>query len=496
MAATTLVLLIAAACGGDGDNGGGGGNGTLELPPAGEYQFNVEATMEIDLSDDLVSAAPLALQQSQTVDLSGTATFDFEPSGGTFNIPEFGISGTITIQGDDVPIQITENPDVPSTGTIDTELVSLMLSGVTTVQIGDDTTTWTVEVDLEGPPPQVVDGDISGFAVTSPDGWGPVPASDPTGYLPVFQIISLDINLEPIDSDTQPDAEGEEGDEADDVDEEQLSAEEEAYRLVVGPFGLTPQEYVNIRRFGDPRGDFIYSIFGTTPGLSEAQQDVLRVFAGIFDLDPVSSQGAFGNTVFPCDTLIDGRRTVCPDGAGPVPPGEVIVLAMVLDGDVPMEDPDHFYTYAAVFDADGDPANNFQYVDPYNWDYFQNTDLWYQLQWDPTVGQWQLFVSSFVDQIPQDVASNARVVIAGNVIVFFIPIDEFAVPRPAFRLTAFGHDGTFAPEASGGDVTGADPTEPLLELPAEAIVIDEVEDVAASDGGELVPVEPPEFTID
>ena len=38
MAATTLVLLMAAACGG---NGGDGGYGALELPPAGEYQFNV-----------------------------------------------------------------------------------------------------------------------------------------------------------------------------------------------------------------------------------------------------------------------------------------------------------------------------------------------------------------------------------------------------------------------------------------------------------------------
>ncbi len=237
---------------------------------------------------------------------------------------------------------------------------------------------------------------------------------------------------------------------------------------------MTPEEFVNIRRFGDPRGDLIYSIFGTTAGLTEAQQDVLRVFAGIFDLAPDANKAAFGNTAFPCDSLVDGRRTVCPDGAGAVPPGEVVMLAMVLDGDVPMDDPDHFYTYSAVFDADGDPANNFQYVDPYNWDYFQNTDLWYQLDWDPTVGQWQLFVSSFVDQMPQDVASNARVVIDGNVIVFFIPVGEFGVPRPDYRLTAFGHDGTYAPEASGGDVIGADPTEPLLELPAEAIVIEEV----------------------
>ena len=479
MAATTLVLLIAAACGGDGDNGGDGGSGALVLPPAGEYQFNVEATLEIVFSEESVSAVAVGQLQSQTVDLSGTATIDFGPSGATFNIPQFGISGTITIQGEDVAIQITENPDVPSTGEFTPDdtffdlFLEVELANAATIVVRNED---PLHLEAGGPlvlgaPPLI----IPPLALMTPDDLGPFPFTDPPPYDDRFVINNMDLNLEPLDPGTQPDAVDEEGDEIDDVDEEQLSAEEEAYRMVVGPFGLTPQEYVNIQRFGDPRGDFIYSIFGTTPGLTEPQQDILRIFAGIFDLDADASQAAFGNTAFPCDSLVDGRRTVCPDGAGPVPPGEVIVLAMVLNGDVPLEDPDHFYTYAAVLDADGDPANNFQYVEPYNWDYFQNTDLWYQLQWDPTVGQWQLFVSSFVDQIPQNVASNARVVIDGNVIVFFIPVGEFGVPRPAFRLTTFGHDGTFAPEASGGDVTGADPTEPLLELPAEAIVIEEVE---------------------
>jgi hypothetical protein len=31
-------------------------------------------------------------------------------------------------------------------------------------------------------------------------------------------------------------------------------------------------------------------------------------------------------------------------------------------------------------------------------------------------------------------------------------------------MTSFGHDGTYAPEVSGGDVSGADPTEPLIPL--------------------------------
>ena len=61
-----------------------------------------------------------------------------------------------------------------------------------------------------------------------------------------------------------------------------------------------------------------------------------------------------------------------------------------------------------------------------------------------------------------------------------------SLPLPPFcwRLTAFGTDAnaSFAPEVSGGDVTGADPTEPLLPLPDESIRIEEVEDVPAPDG--------------
>ena len=45
--------------------------------------------------------------------------------------------------------------------------------------------------------------------------------------------------------------------------------------------------------------------------------------------------------------------------------------------------------------------------------------------------------------------------------------DHFGQPifergRGGARLTAFGHDGSFSPDDRGGDVTGANATEPLL----------------------------------
>jgi hypothetical protein len=35
---------------------------------------------------------------------------------------------------------------------------------------------------------------------------------------------------------------------------------------------------------------------------------------------------------------------------------------------------------------------------------------------------------------------------------------------PAYRVRSFVHDGTYRANVSGGDVNGADPTEPVIEI--------------------------------
>ena len=44
-------------------------------------------------------------------------------------------------------------------------------------------------------------------------------------------------------------------------------------------------------------------------------------------------------------------------------------------------------------ELDGDPANDFQYIEPFSWDYYQDTDLWYVLFWE--FGTWKLEVTDF-----------------------------------------------------------------------------------------------------
>lgn len=63
--------------------------------------------------------------------------------------------------------------------------------------------------------------------------------------------------------------------------------------------------------------------------------------------------------------------------------------------------------------------------------------------------------------------SGARALLFGDTILWVIPAAEFESDTPAYRVTSFVHDGTFAPEVSGGDVSGTDPTElpiPVIDL--------------------------------
>ena len=179
----------------------------------------------------------------------------------------------------------------------------------------------------------------------------------------------------------------------------------------------------------------------------------------------------FGNTLFPCDTEIPGGFVVCTDDPIPFEPGDVHLFMFTVGGDIPVANPDYYYTYSVVLDADGDPSNNFEFTPPNDWDYYQDTDRWYILDWKPDSGDWTLNVMDVVQNI-YPYPSAARAVVMGDVVAFFIPATEFVVENPGYRITTFAQDVNFSPDGFFGDVSGADPTEPLWVGSPEIIVVE------------------------
>ena len=222
----------------------------------------------------------------------------------------------------------------------------------------------------------------------------------------------------------------------------------------------------------DPEGDWIYSISTQVILEQLAQTDIMGYLGIWLRLNSQAAGSWFNNSYFPCNQEIPGGIVVCPESAADMPEGRILMLVMQLAEPVPLADSDHFYTYAAVLDADGNKANNFQFNPPYDWDYWQNTDRWYILDWNPELGSWSFNVPDINKQSFSDI-SNARAVIYEDMVVFFIPADEFSVDYPAFRLSAFGHDGSYSPDVSSGDVTGANPGEELLQPIEEEVLIEE-----------------------
>ncbi len=206
--------------------------------------------------------------------------------------------------------------------------------------------------------------------------------------------------------------------------------------------------------FEDGMFDWVYSSSDYIAGNPGGDVDLWDVGAGQFPVTRGWADTVFNQSVFECGETTSLGTTVCGSGDD-VGEGEMIVTLQVLSGPVAGED--WTYQYAAVFDADNSPANNWQPQGMFDWDYFQGTDTWFVI--DYAQGQWSggVYGGSFSNPV----ASAFRAVILDNVIVWFVPKSE--VPQAqGVQVTSFRHDGSFAPEFSGGDVAGANPTGPLI----------------------------------
>jgi hypothetical protein len=240
--------------------------------------------------------------------------------------------------------------------------------------------------------------------------------------------------------------------------------------LDYGGFNDEQKRYILDLAQKDPHADWIYSISDMIVSEEMSETDIFfHTALFLMFLEP-EIEAFFGNTLFPCGEEIEGGFVVCSQQPQSIEPGPVFLTLIKLAEPVPTASPDRFYTYSVVFDSDGEPGNNFQFMAPYDWDYYQNTDRWYMLDYVPT-GGWMLNVYDAANELLEE-STGARAVVMGDLIAFFIPASEFLVDSPGYRITTFGHDGTYAPEASCGDVSGGNPTEPLLQLEGDPISLE------------------------
>lgn len=148
-------------------------------------------------------------------------------------------------------------------------------------------------------------------------------------------------------------------------------------------------------------------------------------------------------TVKPCGA-IDGGEFVCPeDQSGTTNSGSWLIAGMLLEDDVPLNDPTYRYTFGFVMDGDGNPDNNFEPDPAFENDFFQDTDLWYTIEYNPT-DRWTMFgIDASGVGNPQRFFTDAGAVIRDNMVLIAIPSDEITLLYPTIRFTAFRHQGDF-----------------------------------------------------
>ncbi|GMV41986.1 MAG: hypothetical protein AMXMBFR64_37020 [Myxococcales bacterium] len=195
--------------------------------------------------------------------------------------------------------------------------------------------------------------------------------------------------------------------------------------------------------------DTVHSL-GSLTAPAEGEVDILQF--GSLKLT-LSEELAAGVTVlFPCGSSSVGA-TLC-GGPDALAPGDWQIFYQRLAGPIPTASPTAHYQYGFAIDADGVETNNYKASAQYPKDFFDGTDLWYQVTGSPGAGL-SLQVTDARSGGFRDVASRARVFVMGDALVLLAPATEIAVGSPGYRVTAFRHAGDYGiapPHEWSGDV--------------------------------------------
>lgn len=218
------------------------------------------------------------------------------------------------------------------------------------------------------------------------------------------------------------------------------------------------------RKYGIPKGKLRRLSFGDQA--ARAATGNTQVTGTAPTVGSAPGGGGKQLTGFPCGQGANGY-TVCAVMPAAQDTGDYLYIPMLLDGDVVLDDPTNFFTYAFVFDSDGDFDNNWEALPQFPNDFFQGTDRWYEVAYNPQTTAWQLIVRVADNTTITEVSSAAHAVIVGSTIVLAVPMSEFSTTDLHYRLTAFRHPGDFG---QGGDWSAdLDPDIDELLLPIEPI---------------------------
>lgn len=207
----------------------------------------------------------------------------------------------------------------------------------------------------------------------------------------------------------------------------------------------------------------IDSISDNEPGYEGPELDIVDAFILWGRAGQIAVDRSFNQSVYECgatDPLV-----VCAFDVQDMPEGEILVVAVRHEAPIPTDSTERSYIYSLVFESDGDPANDWVFNPPFDWDFFQGTDRWYEAIYEHANRTWILGVTQVSEgnELARALPSAVRVVIVDEWVIWFVPSTEIPDFPGRLRAVAFGHDGNFTEATRGGDVTGADPTEPPFD---------------------------------
>ena len=130
---------------------------------------------------------------------------------------------------------------------------------------------------------------------------------------------------------------------------------------------------------------------------------------------------------------------------------------------IPTGDPDHYYQYGIVFDSDDNPDNNWVAHPDFPGDVYQGTDQWYSAEYRPNDG-WKLKVSEIINGAIVPMASDAKMVIAGESMILIVPASEFESADPKYRVTTYEHTGDYGNNTPWSGDVHPEIDEPLASM--------------------------------